>query len=122
METLLLFVAEFAVSAQHDLQMAREVFFAEQSGYTRDAFSFFTRNLEEGRVLPGDFRDRGIAQEADHLTREVRGTVALADQVVDLAKHFVARATCHGLHDFFENMCGRGTNQVAHGVGCESSA
>ena len=51
METLFLFVAELAVGAQHDLQMAREVFFAEQFGYTRDAFAFFAGNLQQGRVL-----------------------------------------------------------------------
>ena len=52
----------------------------------------------------------------------MRGTVALADEVVDLAKNFVACATGHGLHDFFENVRGGGADQVAHGVGGEPSA
>jgi hypothetical protein len=92
MEALFLFVAELAVSAQHDLQVAREVFFAEQFGDAIDALAFFARNLQQGRILPGNLGDGGVAQETHHLAGEVCGAVTFADEVVDLAKNFVARA------------------------------
>ena len=84
METLFLLVAQLAMSAEHDLQVAREIFFAEQIRDARDAFALFAGNLEQGGVFAGDLGDRGVAQEADHLTREVSRAVAFADQVVDL--------------------------------------
>jgi hypothetical protein len=102
------------VGAQHDLQMTGEIFFAEQFGDAGHALAFFTGNLKQGRVLPGNFRDRGIAQEAHHLAGEVCRAVALADEVVDLAKNFVAGAAGDGLHDFFENVRRRCADEAAH--------
>ena len=121
-EALFLFVSQFAVSAKHDLQMAREIFFAEPFGDTSDALALFAGNLQQGRIFAGDFRDRGVAQETDHLAGEVRGAVAFADQVIDLAENFFASAFGHGLHYLFENVRGRGTDQIAHGVGGDFSA
>jgi hypothetical protein len=40
MKTLFLAVAKFGVGAQHDLQMPRQVFFAEQLGDAGDASAF----------------------------------------------------------------------------------
>ena len=46
-EALLLLVADVAVSAEHDLQEAREIFFAEQGGNARDARLLVGRDLQQ---------------------------------------------------------------------------
>ena len=122
METLFLLVSQFAVGAEHDLQVSREIFFAEQIGDAGDALAFFTGNLEQGGIFAGNFRHRGVAQEADHLTGEVSGTVAFADEVVDLAEDFFARPSRNRLHHLFENVGGSGADQVADGVSGDASA
>ena len=73
MEALLLPVAEFAVGAQHDLQMAGQVFFAEQVGDAADAGPLVAGNLQQVRIFAGDFRDQGVAQEADQLAAKCAG-------------------------------------------------
>ncbi len=83
-EALLLLVSQFAVRSEHDLQMAREIFFAEQSRDTLHTLALFTRDLQQGRISTRNLGDGRIAQEAHHLAREVRWAVALADQVIDL--------------------------------------
>ena len=90
METLLLLVSQLAVGAQHDLQMPRQIFFAKQFRDPGNALAFFTRYLQQGRVLARNFGDGRIAQKAHHLARKVGGAVALANQVVDLPQHFFA--------------------------------
>ena len=92
MEALLLLVTQLTVRAQHDLQMARQVFFAEQFGDPSHAFTLFAGNLQQVRILARDLGDSRITQEANHLPREVGRTVSLADQVVDLTKDFFALA------------------------------
>ena len=52
METLFLTVSKFAMSAKHDLQMPRQIVFAEQVGYPGDALAFIARNLQQGELLP----------------------------------------------------------------------
>ena len=79
METLFLFVSQFAVSAEHDLQVTGKIFFAEPFGDAGDALAFFARNLQQGRIFAGDFCDGGVAQKADHLAREVSRAVTFAD-------------------------------------------
>ncbi len=115
-KALLLLVTQFAVGAQHDLQMARQIFFAEQFRDALHALALFTRYLQQGRVLTRNLGDGRIAQEAHHLAREVRRAVAFADEVVDLPQHFVAGAASNRLHHFFENVRRRSAHQIAHGI------
>ena len=89
-EALFLAVSEFSMGAQHDLQMAGQVFFGEQIGDAADAGALIGRNLQQRRVLACDLRHRDIAQEAHQLAREMRGTVAFADQFVDQHEDFLA--------------------------------
>ena len=63
-EALLLTVSEFSVGAQHDLQMPRQVFFAEQVGDAARTGSLVGRNLQQRRVFARDLRHRDISQEA----------------------------------------------------------
>ena len=91
-ETLFLLVAQFAVRAQHDLEMTREIFFAEQFRDTAYALALFAGNLQQRRLFAGDFCDRGVAQKTNHLAREVGRAVAFADEVVDLPQNFLAVA------------------------------
>ena len=113
MEALLLLVPQLAVRAQHDLQMARQIFFAEQFGNARDAFALFAGNLQQARILARDLGDGRVAQKANHLPGEVRGTVPLADEVVNLAKDFFALALGYRLHHLLENVRGSGADQIA---------
>ena len=121
-EALLLLVSQFAVSAQHDLQVAREIFFAEQFGDAGNAFAFFAGNLQQGRILAGDLGDGRIAQEANHLAGEVRRAVSFADEMVDLAQDFFALPLRHCLHHLFENVRRRGADQIADRIGGKLSA
>ena len=89
-EALFLAVSEFSMGAQHDLQMAGQVFFGEQIGDAGDAGAFIGGNLEERRILASDFRYGDIAQEAHQLAREMGGAVTFADQFVDQDKNFFA--------------------------------
>src|ERR1035441_3602962 len=77
MEALFLAVSEFAVGAQHDLEMARQIFLAEQVGDAANAGALIGGNLQQRRILTCDLGYRDIAQEAQQLARKVRGTVAL---------------------------------------------
>src|SRR2546423_4343386 len=122
METLLLLVSQFAVGAKHDLEMAGEILFGEEIGDTGDAFALLAGNLKQRRILSGDFRDGRVAQEADHLTGKVRGTVALADEVIDLPKNLFALPFGDGLHHLFENVSRGGADEIANRVGGNTSA
>src|ERR1700732_3987041 len=55
METLFLAVSEFSMGAQHDLQMARQVFLAEELGDAAHAGAFIGRNLQRPEALPAIF-------------------------------------------------------------------
>ncbi len=122
MEALLLLVSQFAVGSEHDLQMPREIFFAEQARDTLHTLALFTRDLQQGRIFTRNLGDGRIAQEAHHLAREMRWAVALADEVVDVPQHLFTRAASHRLHHLFENVRRRGPHQVAHGISREFSA
>ena len=50
-EALFVFVSQFAVSAQHDLQMARQVFFAEKFRDAGDAFPGTSGAIEVNDTL-----------------------------------------------------------------------
>src|SRR5580698_11024782 len=102
MEALLLLVSQLAVSAEHDLEMAREIFFAEHFGNAGDALALFARNLQQERIFAGNFCDGGVPQESDQLAGEVRWAVALADKVVDLTEDFFAPAFVYRLHHLFQ--------------------
>ncbi len=84
-----------------------------QFGDAGDALAFFAGNLQQGRIFARDFCDRGIAQKTHHLAGEVRGAVALADEMIDLAENFFAPAFGDRLHHLFENVRGRGADQIA---------
>ena len=102
--------------------MAREIFFAEHFRDTGNAFAFIAGNLQQRRIFACNFRDGRVAEETHHLAGEVRGAVALADQMVDLAENIFAAAFGHGLHHLLENVSGGGANEIANGVGGDASA
>ncbi len=116
MEALFLLVSQLAMSAQHDLQMPRQVFFSEQLRHAFDALAFVARYLQQGRVFARNFGDGRIAQEPHHLPREVSWTVAFADEMVNLPQHFVACAPSDRLHHFLENVRGCGPHKITHRI------
>ncbi len=89
-EALFLPVSEFRMRAQHDLQMARQVFLGEQLGDAAYAGALIGRNLQQRRVLARNLRYGGIPEEAQELARKVRGAVSFADQFVNQQKNFFA--------------------------------
>ena len=106
MEALFLLVSELAMSAQHDLQVAGEVFFPKKIRDSCDAFAFFVGNLQERRIFASDLGHRGVAQESDHLTREMSGAMAFADKMIDLPKDLFAAfrsGSEHRQHETTEN-------------------
>src|SRR5579862_1255424 len=117
MEALFLLVSQFTVGAKHDLEMAREVFFAKKFRNPGDTLALFARNLQQGRVFSGDLRDRGIAQKTHQLPREVRWAVAFADEMVDLPQNLFAGAASYRLHHLFQNVGRRGAHKIAYRIG-----
>ena len=81
-ETLFVLIAEFAVRAEHDLQEAREVLFTELFSDGRDPVGFVLRDLQKGSALARDLGDDRVAQESDHLAREVRRVVAFDHEAI----------------------------------------
>src|ERR1700722_3822543 len=122
MKSLLLLIAQLAVSAQHDLEMSSEILFAKERRNALNALPFLAGYLKEGRVFPGNLGDSCIAQEPDHLPRKMCRTMTLADQMVNLPKHVFAGAASDGLHYFLKNVRGRGANQATYGICGQSSA
>ena len=86
------------------------------------AIPLFARDLQQGRILARNLGHGGIAQKAHHLPREMSGAVPLADEMVDLPQHVFAGAARDRLHHFFENMRGRGSDQIAYRVSRKPSA
>ena len=119
MEALLLPIAKFAVGSEHDLQVACEVFFAEQFGNAANTRALVGRNLQEWRIVAGNLGNRDVAQKTNQLTREMSGAVAFAEQFVHEHQDLLAGAFRDRLHHGFES-AGRGsTDQAAHGVESE---
>ncbi len=114
MKALLLPVADLAMRPQHDLQMPRQVLFAEKLGHPRHSLAFVTRDLQQGGVSTRNLSHNRIAQEAHHLPGEVRGAVAFANQPVDDPQHVLARSLGDGLHHFFHHSGGRRPHQLPH--------
>src|SRR5579864_3756 len=119
MEALLLFVSELAMSAQHDLQVAGEVFFPKKIRDPCDAFALFAGNLQEHRIFASDLGHRSVAQESDHLTREMSGAMAFADEMIDLPKDLFALRFRDGLHYLLKNVSGGGADQIADRIRSE---
>src|SRR5208337_5000925 len=82
-EALLLFVSQVGMGAQHDLQEACEIFFAETLGDARDSRSLVGRNLQDGRITACNLGHHGVAQEADHLAGKVLRALSLNKQAID---------------------------------------
>ena len=116
MEALLLPVSKLAMRTQHDLQMAGQLFFCEQSRDAAHTRPLVGRNLQQRRILPRDLGYRHITQEAHQLARKVCGTVAFAQQFVDQHQNLVTRALGNGLHHRFERTRGRRSDQASHRV------
>ena len=117
MEALFLLESQFPMGAEHDLQVAGEIFFAKQIGNAANAVAFLAGNLQQGRILAGDLRDCGVAQETHHLAGEVRGAVTFTDQMINVAEDFFRPAFGNGLHHLLENVGGRRSDQIPHRVG-----
>src|SRR5581483_6209848 len=115
-KALLLLPAEFAVRAQHDLQKAGQVFFAELFGHTRHSRAFIGRNLQQRRFGAGDLGHHRVAQEADQLAREVRRALALGNEAIDQAEHVFAGVARHRAEHLLERLGGDRAGQPAHGL------
>src|ERR1700756_4569568 len=104
MEALLLFVAQFTMRTQHDLQVASEVFLTKEVGDASNALPFFAGNLQERRILARNLGDGRVAQKTYGLTGEMCGAVSFADEMVNLTENLFAVRVRHGLHDLFQDM------------------
>ena len=67
MEALLLAVVQIVECAQHNLQIARDLFFAKEHCGARSAGALVARNLQQFGLLAADFCHQRIAQVANHL-------------------------------------------------------
>src|SRR4029077_4254492 len=114
MEALLLLVTQLAMSAQHDLQMASQVFLAERFSNASNPVTFFAGDLQQSRALACDLGNRGIAQEAHHLPSKMGRAVTFADQMIHSSQNVFARAARYRLHHFLENVRRSSPHQVAN--------
>ena len=122
-EALLLAVAQLVEGAQHDLQEARQLLFAEERGGAGGAALLVGGDLQQlvadavggafGRE-PGDLGDQRVAQIADALAGELRGRVAGVEQLVGHRHHFGGAVAVDGLHHPLEDGVGDGAHQLAN--------
>ncbi len=97
-EALLLAVSQLAVGAQHNLQVPRQVFLAEQFRRPRYPLPLVARNLQQRRLSPGHFGDHGVAQKPHQLPREMGRIMSLGQQLVHQPQSGFARSLGHSLH------------------------
>src|SRR6266853_3417569 len=110
------------MSAQHDLQMAGQVFLAERFSDASNPLTFFAGNLQQSRPLTCDLGNRGVAQEAHHLPSKMGRAVTFADQMIHSSQNVFARAARYRVHHFFENVRRSRPHQVANRIDRKLSA
>ena len=96
-EALFLAIAQLVEGAEHDLQEAGEVFFAEEGGGACGAGALVGGDCRSSLPMPsrirprarvGDFGHEAVAQVADELAGELRGAVAGVEELVAARHHF----------------------------------
>jgi hypothetical protein len=107
-EALLLSEPELVEGAEHDGEETGEVFFREECCGTGGAVALFGGYLEEvggdsGGVgvgcEVGDFGDNGVAEVADELASELRGSVAGVKEAADDGEDVGGVVGVDGLED-----------------------
>src|SRR5271166_1192649 len=122
MEALFLLVAQVAVGTQHDLHKAREIFFAKAFGHSRHAGALVGGNLQHQRIAARHLGDHCIAQEAQHLAREVLRALAFHQQAIHHAQHVFAGVTRDGVHHIFQHLRRHRADQAAHNLRAQGCA
>ena len=94
MEALLLAVIQIVEGAQHDLQVARQIFFGEQQRSACRACPLVGGDLQQLGLLAVELGHQRVAQVAHHLARQRRGAMSGVQQHVQAApstRHFGRR-------------------------------
>src|SRR5215469_6757197 len=102
MEALFLLIAELGMRAQHNLQEACQVFFAEACGDTSETSSLIGRGLKQRRLVSCHLRHQGVTQETNHLPRKMLRIVSFHKEAIQQTKHLFAGITRHRVYDLFE--------------------
>ena len=98
MKPLLLPVIQIVECAQHDLQIARQLFLAEQHCRARRSRPLIGRNLQQFGLLATQLRHQRVAQVANQLPGQRLRTVAGIHQPVRLFHQLCALCCRHGIH------------------------
>ena len=106
MEALLLAVIQIVEGAQHDLQIARQLFFGKQQRRARGAGALVGGDLQQLSLLAAQLGHERIAQVAHHLPRQRRRAVAGVQQHVQLLHQLGALALGHGFQQPLEDGVG----------------
>jgi len=114
MEALFLAISEFAMGAQHDLQMARQVFLAEQVGNTAGAGTLISDAYSLSVVTPpqapyaGSFNGPGaLLNDAPNRTTAAETVLITGQRTLD-AQVYALRAGPYYEHAFGKRWSGRG--------------
>ena len=113
-EALLLPVIQIVKSAQYDLQIARQFFFAEQQGGTRGPRALVTRNLQQLGLLAVELRHQRIAKIAHHLARQRRRTMPRVQKLVELLHQRSAFTCGNSFKQALKYRIGNGAHQFAN--------
>ena len=84
MEARLLPIVQLVEGAQHDLQKAGEIFFAEEHGGARGAGALVAGDLQQLGLFAAQLGHQRVAQIAHELPCQLRRTVAGVEQSVNL--------------------------------------
>ena len=87
MEALFLPVVQLVKGAQHDVEVAGQIFFCEEQGGAGGAGAFVGGDLQQLGGFAAETAMSAVAQIANQLPCELRGAVAGVEQRVDLCHH-----------------------------------
>ncbi len=119
MKALFLPITEFAVSAQHDLQMPRQVLFRKQFGYAGHSLAVRRSKSAAGKSRPGHPATTALRRNRTICRAKCVGLCPSLISLSTSRKTVFARSLGHSLHHFFQHARRRRAHQIPHLLGSQ---
>ena len=111
-EALFLPVVQIVEGAQHDLQVARDLFFREEKGSACGAGALVGGDLEEFGLLAAELGHERVTEVAHDLAREGLRAMSSTEEFIELTHYCCTVASGNS----FENVLEDGVRNRAHEV------
>ncbi len=113
-KTLLLPVIQIVKGAQHDLEIARDLLFAEEHSGARGAGTLVGGDLQQLSLLAAELGHQGVAQVANDLPGQGLRAVSGVEQIVQLSHHRCALTRSDRLQQVLKDGIGHRAHQLAN--------